>query len=191
MKRDLDKTRTALLDAAEKLMSECDDPDEVTARAITKEAGVNLAMINYCFGSREELLYEVFSRIHRNAAMIDPGLGEIMKSGLSPKEMLAEVHFRTMKLMLANFKYCKALTKYILVTRKIGDRRSSVQFIQAHYGSRKTEGECRLIAFELSGIHELAVLRHEEIKTVCGIDLRNDDELRRFVHDNIDKMLGD
>lgn len=191
MKRDLDKTRTALLDAAEKLMSECDDPDEVTARAITKEAGVNLAMINYCFGSREELLYEVFSRIQRNALTVYPGFGEIMKSELSPKDKLAEAHFRTMKLMLANFKYCKALTKYILVTRKIGDRRTSVQFIQQHYGGRKTEGECRLIAFELSGMHELAVLRHEEIKDICGIDLMNDDVLKKFVCENIERMLGD
>ena len=191
MKRDLDKTRTALITAAEKLMSECDDPDEVTARAITREAGVNLAMINYCFGSREELLYEVFSRIQQNAVNMYPGLVEIMKSSLSPKEILTELHFQTMKIMLANFKYCKALTKYILVTRKIGDKRTSVQFIHAHFGGRKSEGECRLIAFELSGIHELAVLRHEEIKSVCGIDLMNDDELRKFVCDNIERMLGD
>ena len=58
MKRDLEKTRAALIEAAEKLMGQCEDPNEVTARAITKEAGVNLAMINYCFGSREELLFE-------------------------------------------------------------------------------------------------------------------------------------
>lgn len=191
MKRDLDKTRVALINAAEKLMRECDDPDEVTARAITREAGVNLAMINYCFGSREELLFEVYSRIYRNAAAIDPSLGEIMNSGLPPKDKLAEAHFRTMKLMLANFKYCKALTKYILIKRRIGDKRTSVQFIRQHYGDRKTEGECRLIAFELSGLHELAVLRHEEIRDICGIDLMDDDVLKKFVYDNIDRMLGD
>lgn len=191
MKRDLEKTRAALIAAAEKLMSECDDPDEVTARAITKEAGVNLAMINYCFGSREELLFEVFSQLHRNAAAFDPGLGEIISGDLSPKEKLAEAHFRTMKLMLANFKYCKALTKYILITRKIGDKRASVRFIQQHYGGRKTEGECRLIAFELSGLHELAVLRHEEIRDLCGTDLTDDDVLRKFVYDNVERMLGD
>ena len=90
MKRDLDKTRAALIDAAEKLMSECDDPDEVTARAITKEAGVNLAMINYCFGSREELLYEVFTKLQQNAAALDPDIGRIISGDLSPKEKLAE-----------------------------------------------------------------------------------------------------
>ncbi len=191
MKRDLEKTRAALIEAAEKLMSACDDPDEVTARAITREAGVNLAMINYCFGSREELLFEVFSEIHRNALVIYPGFVDILNSSLPPKGKLVEAHFHTMKLMLDNFKYCKALTKYILITRKIGGDRMSLQFIQQHFGGRKTEGECRLIAFELSGLHELAVLRYEEIKTLCGIDLMNDDELREYVCGNIERMLGD
>ncbi|MBR5088110.1 MAG: TetR/AcrR family transcriptional regulator [Ruminiclostridium sp.] len=191
MKRDLEKTRAALIDAAEKLMVECDDLDKVTARAITQKAGVNLAMINYCFGSREELLYEVYSKIHRSALKLDPSLGEIMTGGLSPKEKLVEAHYRTMKLMLSYFKYCKALTKYTLVTRKIGDKRSSLQFITEHFGGRRSEGECRLIAFELSSIHELAVLRHEEIRDVCGIDLMNDDVLKKFVCDNVERMLGD
>ncbi len=140
MKRDLEKTRAALLLAAEKLMTECDDPSEVTARAITREAGVNLAMINYCFGSREELLFEVFTQLYKNAPVVAPVLGEIAQSPLSPKDKLAALHYHSMKLMLGNFKYCKALTKYTLITRKIGDKRSSVQFIHQHYGGSKTEG---------------------------------------------------
>ena len=191
MKRDLEKTRTALLLAAEKLMTECDDPNEVTARAITREAGVNLAMINYCFGSREELLFEVFSQLYKNAPVFAPVLGEIAQGPLSPKEKLAELHYHSMKLMLEKFKYCKALTKYTLVNRKIGDKRTSVRFIQQHFGSRKTEGECRFIAFQLSSIHELALLRHAEIRDVCGIDLQNDEVLKKFVYDNVDRFLGE
>ncbi len=189
MKRDPEKTRQALIDAAEKLMSECEDPSEVTSRAITREAGVNLAMINYCFGSREELLFEVFGKIRAEALKYEPAFELIMNSGLSPKEKLAEIHFRSMKLMLENYNYCKAITKYVLINRKIQAKRTSLQFIQEHFGERKTESECRLIAFELSGIHELAVLRHAELKEVCGIDLRDDEVLKRYVSDNIDRFL--
>lgn len=191
MKRDLEKTRAALIEAAEKLMGQCEDPNEVTARAITKEAGVNLAMINYCFGSREELLFEVFSMLEKKALELDPSFAEILKSGLPPKEMLAEIHFHSMKLMLEYFQYCSALTRHILITRKIGDKRSSAGFIKMHFGDRKTDGECQLIAFELSSLHELAVLRHKEIKEVCGIDLKDDDDLRKYVYDNVNRMLGD
>ena len=191
MKRDLEKTKTALMDAAEKLMSECEDPADVTARAITQEAGVNLAMINYCFGSRENLIFEVFERLKTTAPKLEPAFARLLLSDLPPKEKLAEAHYHSMKLMLTNYKYCQALTRHILINRKIGDKRTSMRFIQEHYGDRKTEGECRLIAFELSSIHELAVLRHQEIKETCGIDLMDDETLRKYVYDNINRFLGD
>ena len=191
MKRDLDKTRQALIDAAEKLITSCSDPAEVTSRAITQEAGVNIAMINYCFGSREQLLFEVLERVSKKAQDTVPSLSMLKDAGVSPKHKLAEIHFQTMKMMLENFKLCSALTKYVLINRKIGDKRTSVAFIQQHFGDRKTEGECRMIAFELSILHELAVLHHQEIRDDCGIDLLNDDVLRRYVYENVDRFLGE
>ncbi|MBQ5310762.1 MAG: TetR family transcriptional regulator [Oscillospiraceae bacterium] len=188
MKRDAEKTRLALIDAAEKLMSECDDPAEVTARAITNEAGVNLAMINYIFGSREELLFEVFAKLRAEAGKYDD-FEAINNADISAKEKLILVHFKSMKIMLENYKFCKAITKYVLTNRSISADRGSLAFIKEHFGSRKTEGECRLIAFEISSLHELAVLRYEEIKEVCGIDLTNDDDLREYVTENINRFL--
>ena len=52
IKRDLEATRNALLNSTAKLMTDCSEPSEVPSRAIAKDSGVNLAMINYCFGSR-------------------------------------------------------------------------------------------------------------------------------------------
>ncbi len=73
-----------------------------------KEAGVDPAMINYCFGSREELLYnEAYARI--------------------------------------------------------------LQVPQGAY----------------------AVLCHEEIMELCGIDLKNEDALRKFIYGNAERMTGD
>jgi len=129
--------------------------------------------------------------LQQKALELDPSFADVLKSGLPPKEMLAEIHFHSMKLMLEYFNYCSALTKHILITRKIGDKRSSAEFIKMHFGGRKTDGECQLIAFELSSLHELAVLRHREIKEVCGIDLKDDDTLRKYVYDNVNRMLGD
>ncbi len=191
MKRDADKTRQALIDAAERLMTHCDDPSLVTARAITKEANVNLAMINYFFGSREGLIFEVFSKLQREAAEKDPGFSKILEGGIPPKEKLKELHFRSMKLMLEKYSYCKALTKYILINRSINGERGSVRFIEEHFKGKKTEGECRLIAFELSSLHELAVLRKDELRDICGIDLSDDSILKRYINENVDRFLGD
>lgn len=188
-KRNIDHTKKALLEAAEKLMTECSDPSEVTSRAITKEAGVNLAMINYCFGSREALLMAVYEEIQADAFRCNPSFAEIISDKLSPEEKFVEVHFESMKMMLKHHKFAKAISKYALLNREISGKRGSLRFIQEYFGDTKSEDECRLIAFELSSLHELAILRYEEIKKECGIDLTDDVQLRRYVTEHINMFL--
>lgn len=55
------KTKTALLDAAERLFANAGIA-ESSLRAITDEAGANLASVNYHFGSKEGLVRAVFAR---------------------------------------------------------------------------------------------------------------------------------
>src|SRR3979411_1669015 len=54
-----DHTRTAILSAAERLYAERGFGD-VTLRDIVAEANVNLAAVNYHFGSKDELIAELF-----------------------------------------------------------------------------------------------------------------------------------
>ena len=54
-----DLTRTAILAAAERLYAERGFSD-VTLRDIVSEANVNLAAVNYHFGSKDELIAELF-----------------------------------------------------------------------------------------------------------------------------------
>ena len=54
-----DHTRTAILTAAERLYAERGFAD-VTLRDIVAAAGVNLAAVNYHFGSKDELIAELF-----------------------------------------------------------------------------------------------------------------------------------
>jgi AcrR family transcriptional regulator len=57
----LKTTRTRILDVAEELFSE-QGFDRVSIRDITNKARVNLAAINYHFGSKEDLIASVFER---------------------------------------------------------------------------------------------------------------------------------
>lgn len=190
-KRNLETTKAALLKAAEKLMTEHSDLSEVTSRAISGEAGVNLAMINYCFGSREALLFEVFKKLQSKILALDPVFNEIINSDASPKEKLILLHYESMKIMLENFKYVKAVTKFALLDRGISAERGSLSLINEHFGGRKTEAECIFTAYQISSLHELAVVRYEEIRDVCGIDLTDDDALKKYVTDNINRFLGE
>ena len=55
-----DRTRALILDAAERLYAERGFAD-VTLRDIVALAGVNLAAVNYHFGSKDELIAELFA----------------------------------------------------------------------------------------------------------------------------------
>jgi AcrR family transcriptional regulator len=58
------RVKTRILDAAEILFSQ-DGFSATSMRAITKKAGVNLAAVNYYFGSKDQLIVEVLSRVIR------------------------------------------------------------------------------------------------------------------------------
>lgn len=191
MKRDINKTKESLLSAAEKLMTSAADPSEVTSRAIAAEAQVNLAMINYCFGSREALLAEVFSGMMKNAQAHNSNLARVLVSDLPPKQKLIELHISIMKMMLLNMNYSRAITKYILLERDMIHGMDSLPLVMAHFGSSKTTEECRLITFNLTSINELAVLKYKELKLHCGTDLTNEEELRKFVTENVNRYLSE
>ena len=188
-KRDLERTKELLITAAEELMNGCDSADEVTSRAITQRAGVNLAMINYCFGSREELLYRVFLKLMAKAQNKEPELAEILRSEATPAEKLIGIHCTMMKLMIENFNYSRAVTGFILMNRDISRGMDGLPLVEAHFAGRKTPEECRLITFQLTSLNELAVLRHKELREMCSIDLADEVQRKKFVTENIMRFL--
>ncbi|NRB74663.1 MAG: TetR/AcrR family transcriptional regulator, partial [Verrucomicrobiales bacterium] len=62
MSKEQNETRNRILDTAESLFSDHGFRD-VSLRRITNEAGVNIASVNYHFGSKDALVIEVFTRV--------------------------------------------------------------------------------------------------------------------------------
>ena len=187
-KRNLDVTKSSLLSATERLMTKLGDPAQVTSRVIAREAGVNQAMINYCFGSREALLYAAFEKMQSEAQRSNPTFEQILRENSSPKQKLIALYCESVKMILKYLPYIKAVTKYALLTRSITAGRTFL-FVKEYYAGERTDGECRLISYEISSLHELAVLRHEELKEVCGIDLADEIERKKFVETHINMLL--
>src|SRR5260221_7775728 len=112
--KQLKDTRWRILDVAEELFSE-QGFDRVSIRDITKEGRVNLAAINYHFGSKEDLIAAIFERefVPVNEARL-AALSAVQRSGKKdPKlEDILEAFIRpTVRCSIGKPKGGKAFSK--------------------------------------------------------------------------------
>ena len=182
-------TKDKLIDATFALMEEADDPLNVTSRQIAERAGTKPSMINYCFGSRENLIYQTFQKQYLDFLKEEP-IAELIASDISPKELLKKLHFIVAKCLVENPKFTKAISPFVLFERDLSKESFSFPYVKKHYAGRKTDRECRLIAYELSSMMQLMICRKDDLKRDFGIDLNKDKELKKYIDMRIDLLLA-
>ena len=182
-------TKEKLVDATFALMEELDDPLNVTSRQIADRAGVKPSMINYCFGSRENLIYQTFQKQYMSF-LKDKDVEKLIASDLAPKELLKKLHFVVAKCLVENPKFTKAITGYVLFNRDLSQESFSFPYVKKHYAGKKSDEECRLIAYELSAMMQLIVFRKDDIKASFGINFDNDKELQKYIDMRVDLLLA-
>lgn len=185
----LQLTKEKLLDSTFRLMEEHDDPMGVTSREIALAAGVKPSMINYCFGSRENLIYQTFQKQYLDF-LKDNDVQAIIESGDSPKEILKQLHFIVAGCLIKNPKFTKAITGFVLFKRDLSKESFSFQYVYRHYAGKKSKEECSLIAYELSTMMQLIIFRAEDFKRDFGIDLTNEEELKHYIDMRVDLLLA-
>lgn len=184
----LQLTKEKLLDSTFRLMEETDDPLNVTSRQIASYADVKPSMINYCFGSRENLIYQVFN--NRYLSFLDNNkVKKIISSDLPPAEILKKLHFAVAEVLISNPKFTKAITPFVLFKRDLSKESASYPYVYKHYGGRRSEAECKLIAYEMSTMMQLIICRKDDIRDSFGINLDNKKELKKFIDLRIDLLL--
>lgn len=183
-------TKEKLVDATLYLMENMDDPFSVTSREIASRAQVQPAMINYCFGSRENLIYATFFKRYLSF-LEDKEISKIISSGEPPKEILKQLHLAVASCLIENYNFTKAITGYILFKRDLSQEAFSLHLVRDHYQGRKTEEECKFIAYELSTLMQLVLFRKDDFKKDFGIDLDNRKELKHFIDMRVDLLLED
>ena len=186
----LNLTKEKLISATFALMEEADDPMGVTSRQIAARAGVKPSMINYCFGSRENLIYQTFRKQYLSF-LNETRIKKLIASDITPKELLKKLHFTVATCLVENPKFTRAITGYVLFSRDLSKESFSYPYVKKHYAGRKTDKECMLIAYELSAMMQLIICRKDEIRENFGIDLDKDRELRKYINMRIDLLLGD
>lgn len=191
MKKDekLQLTKDKLLDAAFELMEKTEDPMAVTSREIAARAEVKPAMINYCFGSRENLIYNTFQKQYLSF-LNEREAEQVINSGLPPEEVLKKLHYIVADCLIKNHTFTKAITGFVLFKRDLGKESFSFNYVKKAFDGRKTDAECKLIAYELSTMMQLIIYRKDDIKKDFGIDLEDEEQLRHYIDMRVDLLLG-
>ncbi|MCR5048939.1 MAG: TetR family transcriptional regulator [Saccharofermentans sp.] len=191
MKKDekLQLTKDKLVDAAFELMEKAEDPMAVTSREIAARADVKPAMINYCFGSRENLIYNAFQKQYLNF-LKDKEVEKVINSDLPPDQVLKRLHYVVADCLVKNHTFTKAITGFVLFKRDLGQESFSFNYVKKAFKGRKTDAECKLIAYELSTMMQLIIYRKDDIKRDFGIDLDDEEQLRHYIDMRVDFLLG-
>ena len=118
-------TKEKLMEATLHLMENREDPMQVTSREIASRAQVQPAMINYCFGSRENLIYATFQKEYLSFLQ-EEEIAKVLSSGLPPKEILKKIHFLVARCLVSNYKFTRAITSMVLFKRDLGKNHSAI-----------------------------------------------------------------
>ncbi len=135
-----------LLQATLELFNEGIDPEKITTRDIVKRAGVNLALVNYHFQSKENLIQQAIGIIMRGIAA---EMYDDKNMSDDPVEKLRSMIKKNSELAL---RYHFLMKKGIAFELKSGSEatvRTILPILRKIFPEQKTERELRLIALQL------------------------------------------
>ena len=182
-----------LIDRTIELIKESEGkPERITARAIAQRSGVALGLINYHFGSKDNLLAECCNKIiNELLSSMKPGLIKSEDDGLTDRERLILYAKQTFEYLFAN----RAIVKMSILSdfRSYGEDTNSALtqkgFQMAIKGDIPGKSK-RLIAFSLASSMQTAFLAADESKKITGYDLSTKKGRGSFIEDTVNMLMG-
>ncbi len=180
--------KDALLKAAIELLEEAEQPEKVTSRQIAGRAGVNLAMINYYYGSKEALTSQAVSEI------LDVSAGMFQSPGNpseTPKERLRHILIEICQIVVKYQRYTKIYVPHLLLEDEITLPQLVLPEIRDHFGAKRSETECRIIAYEMISFLQLTFYRTDAFMRYAGINLAIESEVVELIDWELELFLPD
>ncbi|MDR3075026.1 MAG: TetR/AcrR family transcriptional regulator [Candidatus Methanoplasma sp.] len=175
-----DKIQTIIQKTAELLLS-AENPEEVTTRRIADNAGINPAMVNYYFGSKEDLL--------KTALLMVTGIqGHTYATEGSRKEMFDLLVCACETSMLFSG-YGLSMTKVSLAKDVLETSLKLIGIIERHDG--KSPRDPKISAYKMVSLLLTASADPQGFMECSGIDIRSKNQLRMLISSQLDILLGD
>lgn len=165
-----DTVKDQLIQATMKLLTESKNPSKITARQIAQEADANLAMINYYFGSKDTLLSTAVSMLIADKAV---ALKEIRDRSAPAKEKLRDFLITLSDITIGYAELTRPTIPYLLLEGEIEVPYHILPMIKECCGDRRSETECRIIAYQLIAFSQLVFYRSGDFSKYTGIDIED------------------
>ena len=164
----------------------------ITARAIADKSGVSLGLINYHFGSKDNLIAICCSRIINKTLMsMSPANVDYTKDdGLTDKERLISYAKQTFEFVYANYSTVKIsiLSDLQDYSPNCNSALTQKGFLLALRGDMP-EKQKKLIAFSLASIMQTAFLSGDNAKQITGYDLKIKKQRTAFITDTVTMLF--
>ncbi|HEX3039199.1 MAG TPA: TetR family transcriptional regulator [Caproiciproducens sp.] len=177
-----------LLAAAAELLEEAEKPEEITSRQIAARAGVNLALINYYFQSKDKLLFDAVGKIMERSA--DSFLAE-PKTVIPPKERLRKMLYELCETVVKYQKFTAIYVPHIVLHDDILAPLYILPILREYFGERRTELECRIIAYQMITYMQVAFFRADAFQKYTGLDIMDASVSRELIDMELKLLLGE
>jgi len=174
-----------ILDTTVKLLRDSKDPESITVRDIAAAAGVQLAMINYYFHSKDELLYQAVVVLRNKMA------GDWLSAKGKDKEMNPYMRLREMCIALCGMsvkysRYIRLTVEYELTKAEIVSTQHTLPLIREICGDKRSETSIRITAYEIVSTLQLIFFRAKDISAYLGFDVLEYDRMVEIIDTILD-----
>ncbi len=173
--------KQALMEAAVSLMRETEDPRSLTVRQIAGRANVNAALVNYYYGSKDELIHAAVDEIMQAEA----GRWLMMPNGEADPILRLKDMLRQMSDMVINYFQFTKVSLEFSITQGDTDIPQMLLPLMRSILPGRDERELRLLSFMLITGLQSAVIRHDAFHSYTGYDpfdkKQRDEILNRLV----------
>lgn len=186
--------KNSIIDATIHIIEESDgDIKNITARKIADRCGVALGLINYHFGSKENLIAECCGRIINEmlSGLAPDKMDYTLDDGLSDQERLILYARKTFDYIYSNPSIVKiSILSDFKDYKPKGNSVLTQKGFQLALRGKMPESRKKQIAFSLASIMQTAFLSGENSEQIIGYKLQNKKQRDKFISDTVTMLMG-
>lgn len=168
------------------LLLESGHSEEITSRQIAEKTKINLAMINYYFSSKDELISIAVNQLIKSAA--DDWIS-IENKNQSSYDQLLQMLLHLSQLTMQYYSLTKSTAIYELTKADIHLPYYIIPLLKEHFSGKKNEFEIKLMAFEIISFLQTLMIKAEDFFKYSGKDIRDDHQREYVIETYLKSML--